>query len=182
MYKNVLVPLTGFENDRRALEAAFLAGWPFDAHIEAFRVHPEPMQIIAGAAVRQFGSGSGNQELIHALERDALHRTSLAKSCFETFTRERLSAHAFGTAAGGVTASWRQVEGQPVHDTVAEGRFHELVVLARAAAHGHFSTEAIGHILVGCGRPVLLVPASDIAAIGHSVAIAWKKAPKPRAP
>jgi nucleotide-binding universal stress UspA family protein len=175
MYKNVLVPLTGFENDRHALEAAFLAGWPFDAHIEAFRVHPEPMQIITGAAVRQFGSRSGNQELIHALERDALHHTALAKSCFETFARERLSAHAFGTAAGGVTATWKEIEGQPVHDTVAEARFHELVVLARAPQYGQFSTEAIGHILVGCGRPVLLVPNRDVTTIGHSVAIAWKE-------
>ena len=175
MYKHILVPLTGFENDRRALEAAFLAGWPFDAHIEAFRVHPEPMQIIAGAAIRQFASRSGNQELIHALQREAQHHSAFAKSSFETFARERLSAHAFGTAAGGVTASWKQIEGDPIHDTIAEARFYELVVLARAPQHGQFSKDAIGHILVGCGRPVLLVPNSDIAAIGHSVAIAWKE-------
>jgi nucleotide-binding universal stress UspA family protein len=133
------------------------------------------MEIITGAAIRQFGSKSGSQELIHTLERDALHRTALAKSCFETFVRERLSAHAFGAAAGGVTATWKEIEGQPVHDTIAEARFHDLVVLARAPQHGQFSTEAIGHILVGCGRPVLLVPAFDVTTIGHSVAIAWKE-------
>lgn len=175
MYKNVLVPLTGFESDRRALEAAFLAGWPFDAEIEAFRVHPEPMQIIAGAAIRQFGSRSGNVELIHALEHEASHRTALAKSCFETFMQQRVSAHAFGTAAGGVTTTWKQIEGDPVRDTIAEARFHDLVVLARAPQNAQFSTEAIGHILVGCGRPVLLVPDSDVTTIGHGVAIAWKE-------
>jgi nucleotide-binding universal stress UspA family protein len=175
MYKNVLVPLTGFETDRRALEAAFLAGWPFDAHLQAFRVHPEPMQLIAAAAVRQFGSRTSNEALIHSLEREALHHSALAKSCYETFARDRLSAHAFGTAAGGVTASWRQIEGHPVSDTIGEARFHELVVLARATQHAGFSTEAIGNILVGCGRPVLLVPDRDITTIGHSVAVAWKE-------
>jgi nucleotide-binding universal stress UspA family protein len=175
MYKNILVPLTGFENDGRALEAAFLAGWPFDAHIQALHVHPGPMQIIGVAALRQFGSKSGNRELIHTLEREALRRTELAKSTFDGFVEARLSAHAFGTAASGVTASWREIEGNPVHDTTMEARFHDLVVLGRAPEHGEFSTEAIGNILVGCGRPVLLAPNHDVTTVGHSVAIAWKE-------
>ena len=175
MYKNILVPLTGSDSDRRALEAAFLAGWPFDAHIEALRTHPEPMQIITAAALGQFGSRTGNQELIHTLQREALHRTALAKSAFETFSKERLSTHAFGSSAGGVTATWHQNEGAPVRDTISEARFHDLVVLARAPHHAEFSIEAIGNILVGCGRPVLLAPDHELTTMGHSIAIAWKE-------
>ena len=78
MIKNILVPLTGFECDAAALEAAYLVGSPFAAKIEGLRIEPDPMQIVAQAAVGQFGSSMGNVELIHALEKLGKERTARA--------------------------------------------------------------------------------------------------------
>jgi len=175
MLKNLLVPLTGFENDRSALEAAFVMGFPFDANIEALHVQPEPMEIVLAAAKRQFGSKMSNKELVLSLKHEAASRTQLAKAAFEQFFQRHFSAPAFGSSASGVTTSWRQMEGNPVQDTVAEARYSDLVVLARAPEHGQFSPDSVAHILVGCGRPVLLVPEAELDAIGSTVAIAWKE-------
>ena len=175
MLKNILVPLTGFPNDANALEAAFVVGWPFDAYIEALRVHPEPMEIVMAAAVRQFASKKSNRELVLSLQADAASRTNLAKETFDQFFKRHLAAHAFGSATGGATAAWRQMEGNPVEDTTAAARFSDLVVLARAAEGGQFPADSVANILIGCGRPVLLVPDVDPGAIGSIIAIAWKE-------
>lgn len=175
MIKNILVPLTGFESDARALEASFLLGHPLDANIEALRIEPEPMDIVLAAALRQFGTKMSNRELVLSLQQEALSRTGSAKDSFEQFYNRHFSAHAFGSAASGVTASWRQIEGNPVQNAIAEARFSDLVVLARAPEHGEFSTDSIANIVVGCGRPVLLVANAELSTIGHTVAIAWKE-------
>jgi nucleotide-binding universal stress UspA family protein len=175
MFKNILVPLTGFGSDANALEAAFVLGHPFDANIEALHVQPEPIEIILSAALRQFGTKMSNQELVLSLREDALSRTRSAKESFDQFLERRLSTHAFGSAASGVTACWRELEGNPVQNTIDEARFNDLVVLARVMNHGEFSVDSIANILIGCGRPVLLMPNVEPGSLGHIVAIAWKE-------
>ena len=173
MLKNILVALTGFDSDTQALEAAFLIGSPFDAHIEALHIQPEPMEIITAAAVRQIGSKMGNVELIHALQHEAANRAKQAKANFDAFGKRDLSGHALGSA-GGITASFRTVEGYPVRDTVSAARVTDLVVLGRAPHSGQFSMDAVANILVSCGRPVMLPPNSRLTRVGQTIAIAWK--------
>ena len=67
------------------------------------------------------------------------------------------------------------MEGNPVQNTTDEARFNDLVVLARATEQRGFSVDSIANILVGCGRPVLLVPNAEPGSLGHVVAIAWKQ-------
>jgi nucleotide-binding universal stress UspA family protein len=173
--KNILVPLAGFAQDAHALEAAFLVGWPADAVIEAVHVQPDPMKIVMGAAVRQFGSSHGNRQLVLELQKQAVVHSAEAKETFDRFHEQHLAAHAFGSAQSGVSATFRCVEGDPVRDITTAARFDDLVVVARASSNAPFSTDQIANILVGCGRPMLLVPQKEHDAIGSVVAIAWKE-------
>ncbi len=175
MLKNILVPLTGFENDARALEAANIVGWPFSASIEALHVRPEAMELVVAAAVRQFGSRMGNRELIHALEKEAAARAHAARTAFDAFYERHFGAHAYGNSASGVVASWREIEGNPVEAVVSTARFADLLVLARAPEHGQYAPAAIANFLVNCGRPLLLAPNAEVTSIGHTIAIAWKE-------
>lgn len=173
--KNILVPLVGFENDARALDATFLIAERFQSYISGLRVHPGPMTIVTQAAVQQFGSKMGNVELIHTLQKEAEARSKSAAAAFEAFLKRRLPPGAARSAGAGVNAAFRQIEGDPIDDTVAGARFYDLVVLARAPQNGQFSVDAMANILVGCGRPVLLVPDAPVHSIGTTVAIAWKE-------
>jgi nucleotide-binding universal stress UspA family protein len=175
MFKNILVPLTGFAHDANALEAAFMVGWPVDASIEAVHVQPEPMKIVLNAALHQFASSHSNRELVLTLQKEAAAHSVEAKRVFDQFWDRHLGAHAFASAQSGVSAVFRCIEGEPVHDTVSAARFADLVVIGRAADHAVFSTDQIANVLVGCGRPVLLVPQGERNAIGSTVAIAWKE-------
>src|ERR1044071_6749642 len=105
--KNILVPVTGFAHDANALEAAYLVGWPVDAIIDAMHVQPEPMKIVLDAALQQFGSMHSGRELVLTLQNEAAEHSARAKETFDKFAARRLAAHAFGTAQGGATASFR---------------------------------------------------------------------------
>ena len=165
MIKTILVPLTGLDCDARALAAAAIIAKDHGAEINCIRVHPSPMQIIARAAFRQFGTKLGNTELLHHLQNAAKSQTDQAKATYDAFVKE----HA------GVTASWRLIEGDSIQAITAEARYSDLVVLARAPATSELSADAVASILVGCGRPVLLAPDMRLETIGSSPAIAWKE-------
>src|SRR4029077_16454059 len=97
--KNILVPMAGFENDVRAMQAAYSIGASFAANVVCLRVTPDPMQIIAQAALSQFGSAMGNVQLIHAIEEKGRNLPMSARKAFDEFS-ERVSYPA-GALPGG---------------------------------------------------------------------------------
>jgi nucleotide-binding universal stress UspA family protein len=171
--KNILVGLTGADTDGAALTAAYLVAEPFGARIDVLRVQPEPMQIVVHAALKQFTSKMGNTELIHALQHEAESRSFSAKAAFDEFASLHFPD---GRAApSGVAASWRQIEGDPIGTVSAEARYSDLVVLGRGAETDELPADAVANILVGCGRPVLVVPNAALTSVGRTIAIAWKE-------
>ena len=172
MIKNILVPLTGFDNDARALKAAYFIGASFAAKIVCLRVYPNPSQIIAQAALSQFGSSMGNVQLIRAIEAEGKNRTIKARQAFDEFAQWAASSGA--PQANAITLAWQEIEGEPVADTIAAARYSDLIVLARAPKDGQFSVDGLTNILMRCGRPVLLAPDRPLETIGAHIAIAWK--------
>ena len=174
MIKNILVPLTGCSNDASALEAAYFIGARFSANVLCLRVHPNPMQIVAQAALGQFSTTMGNVQLIHAIEERCNARTTKARTAFDQFS-ERISSPASTLGEGAIAASWQQIEGDPLEETIAAARYSDMIVLGRAPEDGDFNTDSVANILVRSGRPVLLVPDEPVKAIGSHIAIAWKE-------
>lgn len=174
MIKNILVPLTGSDNDAGALEAAYFIGARFAANVLCLRVHPNPMQIVAQAALSQFGTKMGNVELIHAIEKQCETRTQKARTAFDRFS-ERVSSPASTLGKGSIAANWQEIEGDPLADTITAARYCDMVVLGRAPKDHDFNTDNIANILIRCGRPVLLAPDKPVTGIGSHIAIAWKE-------
>jgi nucleotide-binding universal stress UspA family protein len=167
--KTILVPLTGYQNDASALAAAYLVARRFKGRIEALAVRPDAMQIVTTAAVQQFGGTKVHSaEAIHTLEKAAGNASTAAFVAFDEFLKRQAPADM-------VEATLQQTQGEPVRDTAAAARFADLAVLGRAAEGAEFSLDAIGNILVACGRPVLVVPDAPSAAIGATIAVAWKE-------
>src|SRR6476660_3938231 len=151
--KNILVPMAGFENDVRAMEAAYSIGASFAANVVSLRVSPDPMQIIAQAALSQFGSAMGNVQLIHAIEEEGRNRSIAARQAFDEFS-QRVSFSASALPGGPLTVSWQEIEGDPVADTIVAARYSDLIVLGRAPKDAAFAADSIASILVRSGRPL----------------------------
>jgi nucleotide-binding universal stress UspA family protein len=162
MIKNILVPLTGSSSDAPALKTALAAAEAFSARLQAVHFRPGPGQIVQAAALGQFGSNLGTVELIHALQKTAAERSIAARATYE------------GQRAGAM-ADFSDTEGDEVERVISEGRDHDLVVLGRGEKTGKYTPAEIGHILVSCGRPILLAPAEPSANLLQGVAIAWKE-------
>jgi nucleotide-binding universal stress UspA family protein len=168
--KNIFVPLTGCANDVTALEAARSVAASFQGRIQALHVYPDPLQIAAKVAVRQFVSRFGNIELIHALQKQADERRAAAVAAFAEFQKTNTQSD----PSASIDASMLEWEGDPVPEIAAAARLHDLLVLARASEDGELSLDRTANVLVACGRPVLLLPHATEHALGTTIAIAWK--------
>jgi nucleotide-binding universal stress UspA family protein len=168
--KTILVPLTGYDNDAKALNAAFHVARRFKARIHCLHIEPDPMLIVTQFAVQQFSTRLGNVELIHAMEKEAKFRRGKAEAAYEALLQRR-----FKNAAADEKPTLERIEGDPVSETISAARYYSLLVLARAGEGGEFGRDSIANILVGSGRPILIAPDGPVDSIGTVVAIAWKE-------
>jgi nucleotide-binding universal stress UspA family protein len=175
VFKSILVPLTGFESDTTALETAYLAGRLFDAHLNCLWIRPRPAHFTPEALESHFVNEATAAKF---LAEDDL-RTEAARIAFAEFCQRRKMA--LVNAPPGpkdVSASSPECVGDVVETTIAQSRFHDLVVLARAPSASHLSLRGIGAVLVSGGRPVLVAPELPSTTLGATIALAWKDTPE----
>jgi nucleotide-binding universal stress UspA family protein len=174
MLKTVAVAMTGFDSDRAALETAFVLGRPFEAHLQCLRIRPSTEQFISLLAAADM-SGPIDSETFDALRQEDKTRTEAARRSFDEF-RERWSVPIAESPPGpnGVTIAWEERLGDDVEELIAKARVHDVIVIARSPEFAGLSANAIGSILVGCGRPVLLAPNHAPGNLARTIAIAWK--------
>jgi nucleotide-binding universal stress UspA family protein len=172
-YKTILVPLCGSENDPVALKGAISVARDFDAHLVGLFVSLDPRD-----AVPMLGEGMSGamvDEIMRAAETESHNHRAAARRSFDAAVAE--AGFEMREVPGGVeapSASWREVVGR-IEDVVpAEGRLADLIVCAHtsieADTQGYTTMETA---LLGSARPVLLVPKTLPAEIGHTVAVAW---------
>ena len=179
MFRSVLVSLTGFESDGPALDTAYLVGLLFGAHLDCICARPSPSQIAIGASPFEVGAGMNAAGLIADLQKENELRVRNARLTFEAFAK-RSDVRVSDTRVpnGGISATWREISGGEVDATITESRFHDLVVLGRPPQATALSTNGIGAVLVGSGRPLLIAPKSAPENLAPTVAIAWKDSPE----
>jgi nucleotide-binding universal stress UspA family protein len=178
MFKRILVSLTGFESDSATLDTAYLVGRLFDAHLDCICARPGPTQIVIGASPFEIAAAMNAAELIADLQKEDELRTKNARLAFEAFCKKWRLPLADGSGNNSPSASWRQLSGDEVEITIAEVRFNDLVVVGRPPQATPLSTNGIGAVLVGSGRPLLIAPQTAPENLAPTVAIAWKDGPE----
>ena len=168
--RKILVSLTGFESDAAALDMAYLVARLFDAHLTCICARPTPAQVAIGASPFEVGAAMNAAELIADLQKENEFRTTNARLAFDKFRKRRdLRPDA---------ATWQQISGDEVEETIAEARFYDLVVLGRPPEATALSTGGIGAVLVASGRPLLVAPKTSPENIAPKIAVAWKDSPE----
>ncbi len=171
--KTILVPLGGLARDAHALEAAYAMAAAFHAHLDCLHVRPDPRLLVASTtAGMETGMGTGvfPAELWEVLVQADKRRAKRARDLFDGFCAK----HKVSSTSAGVSASFREMEGS-VRDITSNARYADIVVFTNETLLSETSLDATGDVIVGCGRPILLVPVKSNALSLGTVAVAWKE-------
>lgn len=177
MLNKVLFPMTGLAGDGPALAAALAIADDFDAHLEALFVRPHPADAVP--LLGEGMSGAMIDEIVRAADQEGCALRDMARRTFDTAVAEAgvavtdtppLEPHA--------TAWWTELTGHVEEIVTEAARYSDLVVFGHPADDSKSRTlSMVESVLIGGGRPVLLVPAAwsdkEPREIGRHVALAW---------
>jgi len=119
--------------------------------------------------------------LVDRIDDEASQRQEKARQVFDRFCEhERLITMEAPSPGGppGASAQWLREVGDEAYWVVEHGRSADLLVMGRPSEDEGVSIDTIERALLGSGRPLLLPPASGLAALPETVVIAWKAAPE----
>jgi nucleotide-binding universal stress UspA family protein len=178
MIKTILVPATGNQTDDAVFTSALTAARAFNAHLDFLHVRVDAAVMVAAMATD--GSGAVTVSgLVERIEEEATRREDAARQLFQRFCeRERLAIEDTPAGKQSPTAQWYRQTGDEAYWVREYGRAADLLVIGRPADDQGVSIDTTEAALVGTGRPVLIVPATPLAALPETILIAWKAAPE----
>jgi nucleotide-binding universal stress UspA family protein len=166
MFKQILVPATGRAADAPVFAAALSVARLFGAHLEFLHVRPDPADAVVAASVGDM-SGVATAALVEAVTESGAKTEALARAAYEEF-RAREKADADFQVRLGMEAVW----------LAAHGRTSDLVVTGRTRDGDEAAIGLLQEVLLGAGRPLLLVPEVPVDPGFGRIAIAWNDSPE----
>lgn len=170
--KSILVPLTGLEADRHALDAAARLARRWDAHVDALHIRAD-----GNAALPFLGdtaSGALIEDIIDRIEKDATDRAKKARAGFAAW--RDASGLAEREKPGGDGPSCAFIDTSGGRDVLLGeySRCADVTIFNGSAARDNASVAAdIETVLMSSGRPLLLVPADVADDFGSKAVVAW---------
>jgi nucleotide-binding universal stress UspA family protein len=171
--KVVLARITGDSSDAAVLDAALAVARPFQGHIEALYMTPDPRSSIPflGEAV----SASLIEELYAKAERESAAAKERARSHFEAWRKEwDVALREYPDHQSRASAAWDECIGDDYAIVSQAGRIADLVVVARPGTKDDIRTVAATEAAIfNTGRLALLIPPATRIDSSARTAIAW---------
>lgn len=173
--KSILVPVSGAEVDRGAVETAFVVARLFDAHVEGLTIKSVPAEILQYAHSRL--EKADYQDAVKELEELAARKVEEAKRMFDEFIEQKgLTFSDKPADTGRPTVSWQVAVGREAEVVGQFGGAFDLVVISRPRRDSeHPSPETMEAAIFNTGRPVLLAPSSVSVRLGRTIVIGWNR-------
>lgn len=175
--RTVLVPVDGSPESIETLDTALLVANRFGAHIEAIHVVHSHLEAISRMSDRM--PVSLREMVANQAKEEAGASAQAAKAKFEEFCNNHsipISGEPSGN--GGATAEWIEEAGQVAEILVRRGRLSDVIVVARPAEHRATlrrspAGENLEAIMLGTGRPLLIIPPNGSKTPAKHVVIGW---------
>ncbi|MDH3688549.1 MAG: universal stress protein [Gammaproteobacteria bacterium] len=177
--KKILVPLDGSNASYDVLDTALVVAKRFGAHIDALHVMQRPED----AAPFMFDRipGKLRETVAREVEKYEREEAAAVRQKFENFCeRNNLEIRDSPAAQSGVTATWHEEFGRTSEVLVRCGRLADVIATARPKMRkGAVRRSPIGEnveaVMLGSGRPVLIVPPKWKAKRVEHAAIGWNE-------
>ena len=164
-FKDVIALFTDGRRSADCLRLAAQLAEPVEGHLIGLYLM-SPVTLLAGGLPY-----SGTETEIRALEAiESERRANALKSAGAVESLLQASARQTGQ-----TIEWRLVEGDVVHNAVLHARHADLAVLGQNDPdHPGTTPHLVESVLLGAGRPVLVVPyAGRFDTVGRTVLVGW---------
>ncbi len=173
----ILAIVDGSDSSAGSLQTGLQLGRRFSCRVDF--LHVEPDVVTSVPIVGEGMSGAAVEQIIGSLQAEADARSKAARDLFDSQcaaqSLQRVQPDD-DISPGTFCVSLRQVVGRESEEVARRGRLADLIVLARPALNGDVEGAAdFDAALFDSGRPVVLVPAEPVAALGDTVAIAWNR-------
>lgn len=177
--KSILVPIGGSQTDQPLLETALAAARPFASHLQLLHIHVGAGQAAVNMPHTGFAMGPALSAALKEFEETARTRSAVAVQHFRDFcARAEIEICDEPNAKPGVTASWREEHGHALKSIMVHARHNDLVVVGRAKKANGLPDDFLAQLLLGAGRPVLIVNATPPSTLTGTVMVCWKESPE----
>jgi len=175
MYKNILVPATGYPGDEAVFQTALLVARQFASHIAFLHVKVDVTAIVvAMSAGDGMGGGSAIQTIVDKLEADAAQQEQKARVAVTRFCGGANVPMETPDSGVAPTAELDMETGEEAQWLAEHGRFADLIVVGRPRDGEGGAADVLETALMYTGKPVLIAAEAPPTTLLGTVVIAWK--------
>jgi nucleotide-binding universal stress UspA family protein len=175
MFKTLLVPLFGQDGDQETLELAYEILRDSRGHLNCLYVHDDTAAVVSCIQTDAMGVPVITPQLVTILNEEALEQKTKAKKTFDRFcAAHQIDIQLSPAVTDTLSASWREINADPVEGISHAARFSDAVILRRGPKFSDPSSAGIGSIAIGAGRPVMLFPEHWHPRPIRCAIVAWK--------
>ena len=173
--KTILVLIGGGDRDEVILRTALAVAVPLSAHLDCLHVH-----VTAAKAARysraDFAMGTAIGNTLNQLETKAKTFSEIAADHVRAFCAgAKIAFCDTPIKAKNVTASFREETDAEIERLIFHARHSDLVVLGRAKQTQGLAPNTFEHLVLNCGRPVLVAATAAPQTLTDTVMVCWKE-------
>jgi nucleotide-binding universal stress UspA family protein len=158
--KTILALADGGDSGAAVLASAVGVARRFSAHLDVLHVKADPIDLIP--VVSEGMSGAVVATLIETMTDLVAKREVAARSAYDRACR-----------GADLSTAWHVRVGREPAILPIAGRFADLLAIGRPDKAANSLPETFDAALFESGRPVLILPAKEVKAVGERVVIAW---------
>lgn len=177
--KTILVPMEGSNVSKEVLETAWVVANRFGAHIDALHVLPYPSA--SEPFVFDYLPDKLRETAAAAVEKDAKEKAAVVRGVFDEFCKSHnVKIAERPITEDGPTAAWREETGYVSEVLVNNGRLSDMIAMPRpwsspTKVRRSPAGDILEAVILGAGRPILLIPPNWTARRCEHAAFAWNE-------
>jgi nucleotide-binding universal stress UspA family protein len=174
--KSILIPIGGSDTDGVLLETALAAARPFAAHMQFLHVRIDVGEAAQHTPHMEFASGPALRDALQQLELQQDARSSASIQHVHDFCAQaKIELCDAPGRSDTVTASCREVQGRTLERVLFHARHSDLIVVGRARKPNGLPSDFIEHLLLNCGRPVLIAGSTPPQSLTRTIMVCWRE-------
>jgi nucleotide-binding universal stress UspA family protein len=177
--QSILVPFGGGSGDAEVFASAAMIGRRFGAHLDFYHVNISAAEAAASMPHADFTMGSALREMLNGLRIELQDRSEKARLRFDASrTVHHVPLLDTPRAGAGLTASWTEDNDHVVDHLLLRSRCRDLTLIGRPHRGDRLPRDLLELLVMGSGRPMLVLPDGGTLRPPETVLVCWKDTPE----